>query len=152
MSDEPLPGVTHGRNGYKKGCRCFECRRGHADELRGYRKRKDAAGSHPAGQRRLMIPEGAGTMECRVRTQYHALNLSGPEADTLMDLGYMQAKLIDTIQDSGKWHLLPTAQKSLLDINDRLVKLANPVAKPGPIPESEVDDFVAGLRKQPRPS
>lgn len=142
----------HGQTGYKKGCRCFTCRREHNEELKRYREKK-AMTDHPTGRKRLVLPDGCGAMEVRVRTLYHELGVKGAEAATLMDIGILQAKLIDSIQDNGKWHLLAIAQKSLLDINDRLVKLAKPAgAQDGPLKEDELDGFLAGLTQQPRPS
>lgn len=157
MDDEPQT-IVHGAAGWRKGCKCFTCRRAHADDMKQYRKRRATAGGPLTGpdSPKVKLPPGAGTVEIRVRTQYAALNLDdSPEAQTLMDLAFLQAALIDSIPGNGKWHLLATAQKALLDLNDRLVKLGKPAAgKTGaePLSGDEVEDLVASLGQQPRPS
>jgi hypothetical protein len=145
--------MKHGSYGYKKGCRCFVCRQKHSEALKRYRDKK-AKQEHPSMGKHLTLPDGCGSVELRVRTQYHALGLSGDEAKVLMDLGILQAKLIDSIPDSGKWHLLGSAQKSLLDINDRLMKLRTPKGldddEVGPISDGGLDAFLARLGSEPR--
>lgn len=154
--DDPLPGIkTHGVPGWKQGCRCFECRRAHNEDMRQYRARVKANGGNPPARKKTVrVPAGAGVVETRIRNQFGQMGLEGNlEAQTLMDLAYINARLIDDIEDSGRWHLLSTAQKVLLDVMDRLRKLQAPGAAGGSAgagdePEG-VDDFVAGLSKQP---
>lgn len=150
--DDPIPGIVHGEKGYKKGCRCFTCRRGHAAALEEYRSRRRANGGKklsdvPPEDR---PPSTGGRVERRVRDRITALGLKTEEAAMFEELALMTAQMIDKIPEDGRWHLLGSAQQRLLDVMDRLTVAAG-VKQVRKVGDDEEDDFLDGLRKPGQP-
>jgi hypothetical protein len=119
---EPDPAVAvHGASSYKhKGCRCFVCTRGHAEEQNRYNERKRRRGTLPVSPWK-----NAGRVEITTLAQIEALAVSGPEADMVVVLAHMNARFIDTISVEGRLHLMSGAQRSLLETMDRLRALSS---------------------------
>lgn len=131
---------THGASGYKHGCRCFTCRRGHADAQTAYLRKK--------ADRTLSVKPGAlaGAVEKSVVARINDLKLRGTEADMLMQLATATARGIDGLIAEGRMHLLSSSQKNLLEAMDRLAALGVPAqrqAEPGN--GGEDDEFLNSL-------
>lgn len=128
---------SHGASGYKRGCRCFTCRRGHSDAMNRQRERRKVR----EGQKLAPKPgQDAGRVETTTMALIEDLELTGTTADMLIALAQTNARFIDTINKEGRLHLMSGAQRNLLETMDRLAAL-----KPRKGDEDE-DDFLAGLQ------
>lgn len=143
-NDDPIPGVKHGtRQGYKAGCHCLACRRWNADEQKAYRAR--AAAKEASEQAGVFVRPGAGKFEVRVLKVIAELGATGEQAEMVHDLMVFNAQLLDSIPESGRWHLAQGAQKTLLELFKQLKELAP--AKRGVDPATDLGGFVDGLTK-----
>jgi hypothetical protein len=117
-----------------------------------YRDKRRRNGGDPLGApvKRVVIPPGVVEVERRLRIKIGALGLTTDEAKTLEELALMNARLLDQIPVNGRWHLMGTAQRLLLDAMDRLTAAGG--GKQARSPEGELDDFVDGLEAPGRPS
>ena len=145
-SSEPIEGITHGVQGWNKGCGCFVCRRAKAEAQARYRAK--VRGEEPADPDKPKFPKGAGKQEKLTLTEIHALGTLSDEGESLANLALMNAKLIDTIQAESKWHLLSTTIRSLRETMKDL-KATLPAASRND--EEDEDDFAASLRRPGQP-
>lgn len=132
---------THGRSGYKRGCRCFICRRAHADEQNEYNEKQ-----RRKADRTLSVKPGAepGAVEKSVVARINDLKLRGTEAEMLTALAHATARGIDAIIRDQRTHLLASAQRNLLEAMDRLAGLGKAPASAAGGTEVE-DDFLGSL-------
>ena len=144
-SSDPLPGVrVHGPNGYDKGCGCMDCRRGN-------RERKAKARARTAErQRTVKVDHDTGQFEANVRAYLAEMAVQGTEAKLVGDLMLFNARLLDAIPDSGRWHLSRGAQQALNEGKEQLRKLKEAAGadKPQPDAGSDLDGFLNGLTQQ----
>ncbi len=144
--DTPLQlpeGVEHGtRKAYGLGCHCFECRRWNAETIKAYRDKKKLQGDGP----KVKIPTGAGAFQVRVLKVIAELGCTGEQAEMLHDLMVFNAKLLDSIPDSGRWHLAQSAQKTILELHKQLKDMAP--GKPAEVdPENDLGGWLNGITR-----
>lgn len=140
-SDIPIPGLKHGTLGaYNAGCGCFECRRRKSVAVERYREKQRGTTQAPEG-----APKGAGKQETLTWQEIDALGVDlTPEQSSLANLAMLNAKLIDTIEKEGRWHLLNTTSKSL---RDTLKDLRATLPKaPGAKEDEDDDDDLGPIR------
>lgn len=150
-SDVPLENVKHGPMGYKMGCGCETCR---ASNRRGQaRKRENDKVEVPPEQAKAVERSAFGAFEPGSRERLvtkalEALKAEGPEAEALTSLAIMNARLIDTLPETGKWHLLSPTVRTLRDLMRELKAIAgNPAPEPASGEgEGDEGDFAASLR------
>ena len=136
-------GVQHAtRKAYALGCRCFECRRWNADTMKEYRHKKRLQGDGP----KVKIPAGAGPFQVRVLKVIAEMGCAGEQAEMLHDLMVFNAKLLDSIPDSGRWHLAQSAQKTILELHKQLKDMA-PGKPEGPEPEDDLGGWLNGISR-----
>lgn len=105
-----------------------------------YRARK--RGETPEKRRH---PSGAGPQEILTREEIDTLGELTAAGKSLAHQAIMSAKLIDTIADTGKWHLLATTVKTLGSLMKEL-HASVPGAGGGlPAEEEDEDDFLGAL-------
>lgn len=144
-STEPLATVpSHGAAGYDRGCGCTRCRDGHKARLKRYRDRK-AAGT--VGTNVVRFPATAGKFERDVMAMCHDIGAKGAEADLLVDMMVFNARMLDQMAETGRWHLANAAQKAIRDMRDELRNMAG-VKPPTPSPGDNLQGFLNGLTKQ----
>lgn len=147
-SPEPLPEVkTHGARGYDLGCGCWKCKAGQNARLKRYRERKAAGTVGTTVPNVIQFPPSAGQFERGVLAMVHEIGAEGAEADLLIDMIVFNAKLLDSIPGSGRWHLANNAQKTIRDLTAELHKLAGG-KKPTPSAGEDLEGFLNGLTKQ----
>ncbi|TQJ41514.1 hypothetical protein FBY33_3629 [Arthrobacter sp. SLBN-112] len=132
--DDPLPGIKHGQSGYQKhGCRCFVCRRGKADAQARFRAKQRGEGVGA-------IPEGMGPVEASTRA---VVDACGPQDDAgaaLADVTVMHARLLDSIPETGRWHLLSATTRTWRELMGDLAALSKTAQV------QDDDDFLKSLR------
>lgn len=138
---DPNAPFEHGLNGYKRhGCRGFICRRAHNEDVSAYRARK--RGETPPKRNH---PAGAGPQEILTRDEIAEMGELTAAGKSLAHQAVMSAKLIDTIADTGKWHLLATTVKTLGSLMKDLHATTAPVGVGSGGAEDDDDDFLGTL-------
>lgn len=144
-SSEPLATIgTHGASGYDRGCGCIDCRRGNRERQAKARARAKEKQSQPK------VDHNTGQFELNVQAYIDEMGVQGAEAKLVADLMLFNARLLDAIPNSGRWHLSRGAQQALNEGKEQLRKLKEQgSAKPaGPDPESDLGGFINGLTQQ----
>lgn len=105
--DNPLPGIKHGQSGYQRhGCKCFVCRRGKADAQARFRAKQ-------RGEEVAPLPdEGVGPVEASTRGFIHVCGPLDDAGTALGEVAVMHARLLDSIAETGRWHLLTATTRS----------------------------------------
>lgn len=133
--DDPLPSIKHGQSGYQRhGCRCFVCRRGKADaqaRFRAKQRGEDAVGP---------LPEGVGPVEASTRGFVYACGPLDDAGTALGEVAVMHAQLLDSIRETGRWHLLTPASRSWRECMRDLAAWSEREN------EDVEDDFISSLR------
>jgi hypothetical protein len=150
-STVPLDGVKHGTpGGYDNGCGCFPCRAANKDRVNKYRAKKEQNGGKPLSTS-AKVPHDAGLFEADIIRFLAHINAEGDEAKLIGDLMVFNAKLLDSIPSTERWHLSNGTQKTLLDLKAQLTKLKAEQGggdKPAPDPANDLAGFLGGLTTQ----
>lgn len=134
-----MPKITkHGLYAYNQGCRCFVCRRAKADGQARFRERKkQGAIDMPTDNEK----PGGETMELLTRSEIAAAGILPVEAEQIAHLAIITARLLDTIEKQGTWHLLNSTSKRYVELmGDFRAAVTPPSAE-----EEDEDDFLRGL-------
>lgn len=119
---EPLATVRkHGLRGWMMGCGCVDCR--DAKRRAQARYRANAALPEGVSADEVQVPHDAGLFEGNVLRFLAGLGLESDEAKMLGDLMVFNAKLLDNIPKTERWHLSGPTQRTLLDLKEQLQKL-----------------------------
>jgi hypothetical protein len=128
----------HGLYAYNQGCRCFVCRRAKADAMARFReRRKQGEIDMPTGNE----SSAGDSMELLTRSEIMALGMLPVEAEQIAHLAIITARLIDTIEKQGTWHLLNSTTKRYVEL---MADLRATIA-PAPAEEEDEDDFLRGV-------
>lgn len=115
--DDPKPEIkTHGIRGYALGCRCFVCRRSHANRKANERARQRERGKEQPDTANVK----EGRMELLCQTELMGLGYLTDEAESQAHIALITAKLIDKIEREGTWHLLNATTKRYTEVMDKL--------------------------------
>lgn len=163
IDPEKIPyrhGKTPGRTGYRKGCRCGQCRREHSDDMKAYRAKKklqDAGGADfPAGYfdappvepSSMAIAWDApnGPIESALVKELDELIGEPPFKKTLTVLARYNARVLDQIPAMERLDLISGMESRLFNTFDRLRKVTDGAGAAVSSPEaflaslSEADD------------
>jgi hypothetical protein len=137
--------IRHGKkagvSGYRRGCRCAECRKAKRDDQAAYRaKRKLAAAGAvlpavsdemppviEASSLQIAFSRPAGAIETALDEELAALIGEPPFKKTLMVLAKYNARVLDQIPALDRPDLISGMQSRLFNVFDRLRKVEGPV-------------------------
>jgi len=140
--DNPLPGIRHGQAGYQRhGCRCSVCRRGKADAQARFRAKQ-------RGEDGERVTVGAGPIEASTRAVVADCGPLDDAGAALGDVAVMHARLLDSIPETGRWHLLSSTTRTWRELMHDLASLVSPAGQ-GP---DDDDEFLRSLRRFGLPS
>lgn len=124
--------AKHGASGYRGGCRCEVCTTGKRDETRAVRARRGGARPPKAADRAPLPPianlpapnpvQGSGLIESAVTVELAAIVGEPPWRGTLAAMLRTNARLLDQIDQHGRYDLISALQMRMLDAMDRLRK------------------------------
>ena len=159
VDPEKIPyrhGKTPGRTGYRKGCRCAQCRREHSDDMKAYRlkKRLQEAGGDAAAFGTDLAPPNAepssmaiswdapnGPIESALVHELDQLIGEPPFKRTLMVLARYNARVLDQIPAMERLDLVSGMESRLFNTFDRLRKVTDASGSTPASPEA----FLASL-------
>lgn len=128
----------HGLYAYNQGCRCFVCRRAKADGQARFRERKkQGAIDMPTGNESA----NGDSMELLTRSEIMGLGILPVEAEQIAHIAIVTARLLDTIEKQGTWHLLNATSKRYVE----LMRDLRAAIEPKGAEEEDDDDFLRGL-------
>jgi hypothetical protein len=125
-------GDTPGRGGYRKGCKCEQCRRGQREYQRKYRARRsarEAVGEMPEviappefeeSSAKINWNAPAGPIELALADELDSLVGEPPFKKTLMVLAKYNARVLDQIPEVDRFDLVSGMQSRLFNVFDRL--------------------------------
>ncbi len=138
--DDPLPGIKHGQSGYQRhGCKCFVCRRGKADAQARFRAKQRGEEVAPPSD------EGVGPVEASTRGFIHVCGPLDDAGTALGDVAVMHARLLDSIPETGRWHLLSATTRTWRELM-RDLAASSELDR-----DDEDDDFLGSMRPLGRP-
>ncbi len=161
VDPEKIPyrhGKTPGRTGYRKGCRCGQCRREHSDDMKAYRAKKklkdagsadfppgyfDAPPVEPSSMA-IIWSAPAGPIETALTEELDALIGEPPFKKTLLVLAKYNARVLDQIPQMERPDLISGMQSRLFNVFDRLRKVTD--GEGGKV--NTADEFLAGLMSE----
>nr|WP_297429375.1 hypothetical protein [uncultured Actinotalea sp.] len=131
----PAEITNHGQPGYRRGCRCEVCRRGHREHNAAWRAAKR--------QREQPAPASAPPVDAPLREPVQAMgaldldrepggieqalldDISAPDRQvawkrTLVGMGRLNARLLDQVSELDRLDLISPVQLRLLEILNRL--------------------------------
>lgn len=151
-STVPKDGVKHGTaRGYDNGCGCFPCRAANKDRVNKHRLKKEQNGGRPLSES-AKVPHDAGQFEADIIRYLAHMDVEGEEAKLIGDMMIFNAKLLDSIPTSERWHLSNGTQKTLLDLKAQLQKLKAAAGggegEGKPDPANDLAGFLNGLTTQ----
>lgn len=150
--------IRHGKkagiSGYRRGCRCSECRKAKRDDQAAYRARKklEAAGHvlpTPAGEVSPIVEASSlaiafaaapGPIEETLAAELESIVGEPPFKKTLIVLARYNARVLDQIPNLDRPDLISGMQSRLFNVFDRLRRVEAPA--PG---ESDADAFLRSL-------
>lgn len=162
IDPEKIPyrhGKTPGRTGYRKGCRCAQCRREHSDDMKAYRRNKklqeaaesagaagidDAPPSLEPSSMGVSWNAPNGVIEETLVAELDKLVGEPPFKKTLIVLARYNARVLDQIPAMERFDLVSGMESRLFNCFDRLRKVtdgAGAAGGAGMTPEQ----FLAGL-------
>lgn len=153
--------TTHGPSGYRRGCRCPQCREGHAAAARRYRAKQrrqrqveeaevaardqalaDALEPSDDSEAPMLLDDSleAGPIEQAFASELDKLVGDPPWKMTLGALGRANARIVDQVARHQRLDVLSGVQLRMMDILDRLRRVPEGGALDG-VPA----DWTAGL-------
>lgn len=142
---EPLEGVKHGTaGGYDRGCGCFPCRAANRDRTNNYREKKRLNADKPLKDS-AKVPAEAGQFEADVIRWIADLGATGHEAKLVQDMMLFNARLLDDIPRTERWHLANSTQKTLLELKAQLQRIAGVAEAPGGKGKGDASSDLAGF-------
>lgn len=138
VDPEKIPyrhGKTPGRTGYRKGCRCAQCRREHSDDMKAYRRNKklqeaaqnageagiiDAPPSLEPSSMGVSWNAPNGPIEETLVGELDKLIGEPPFKKTLVVLARYNARVLDQIPAMERFDLVSGMESRLFNCFDRL--------------------------------
>ncbi len=129
---------NHGQPGYRRGCRCEVCRKGHREAVAAWRARKRSRAEQPAAEQLpepreplssapgLDMDAPRGPIEEALAGDLDSLVGEPPWKDTWTHVALYNARLLDQIARLDRLDLVSPIQLRTMEILDRLRAVSKP--------------------------